>query len=216
MYDPIYDIIPLKFQKYFNNHKFCISEHYECIELEYKIVDGKYCYRVPAFWNGKSHVLSKQNDFIELPLCTYFVFIHNDIKHELLINELGFQDIVNALRYFPRNGGHIITRYTNLYKAYEILVKSEQREIKYSSIRHSLSHAIKSLTDQRVIDTLMDLFGTININLDKYKHKRILFKYYCELMIDIDIIVREKILEILPDKPSYFDKIYYITKKVSG
>lgn len=87
-------------------------------------------------------------------------------------------------------------RYMNLYQAYECLGATP--DIKFSSVRHSLSHASTALTRQNTIGTLEDLFGTVQIDLDNSKHHRIFYKIFSALLFENDKLLYDKLLKIYP------------------
>lgn len=106
-------------------------------------------------------------------------------------------------------GVHIASReerYRNLYQIYECL--SEEQDTELKSIRHSLSHSRKKMTNKTTVEILEALFGDVKINLSIYKHAKV-FRKKMELLKDkSEKLLIKEILKILPSEKNFFDEYY--------
>jgi len=91
-------------------------------------------------------------------------------------------------------------KYRNLYQVYEQLSKEQNQELK--SIRHSLSHSRKKLTDKKTVETLRSLFGDTKINLMKYKHAKVFCEKLIQLKGESEFLLIKEILKTLPSSPN--------------
>jgi len=98
-------------------------------------------------------------------------------------------------------------KYRNFYLIYETLLKDPDPELR--SIRHSLSHARKKLTDEKTSLILLSLFGNLKIDLTKYKHAKIFRKKLDILKRESERLLVEEILRILP-KEKNFEGYFYM------
>jgi hypothetical protein len=71
-------------------------------------------------------------------------------------------------------------RYKNLYMVYESLTKN--KKYKYTAIRHAISHP--EISNKKVLNVLCDLFNDDKINIEKYKHRKILQAVHEELLAE--------------------------------
>lgn len=88
-----------------------------------------------------------------------------------------------------------LEKYLLAFKAYEGLEKNIK--IEFSAIRHALSHNKKKLTRKSTLETLESIFGTIDLDLSKTKHTKIYYRYYIDLLVEVDKLLHQKILVLL-------------------
>lgn len=145
----------------------------------------------------------------------YLVYTAKKQKIPRLIPLEGNKDIINAINYSLQSmnrTGNRINRYIQIYKAYESLTSKNNRNIIFSSIRHSLSHSDKELTSPKVRQILNKMFNSIEINLDDSKNERIFFENYCKLLIKVDKLINDRILNI-PFTKKKIGLNYYLVSK---
>jgi len=128
---------------------------------------------------------------------------------QLIIRSDIYPNLYEILHYYQK-GYNLVSRmerYRNLYLAYEQL--TQEIELPFRAIRHSLSHSRNKLTDKKVVNYLITNFGDIKINLNKYSNNK---KFYCvfrRMGENCEHILLMKLLEIIPEKPNLFGKYYY-------
>lgn len=100
-------------------------------------------------------------------------------------------------------------KYKNLYQVYEELSVTPDPELK--TIRHSISHPRKSLTSKKTIEILLNIFGDVKIDLQKYKHA-VVFKGKLSQLYNLSegLLIKE-IEKVTPDRANVF-KYYFIPK----
>lgn len=86
-----------------------------------------------------------------------------------------------------RRPGHRGERFMGLYKSYECLQR--QRDLEFSSVRHSLSHASAALSRPRTLSTLKRLFGGTAIHLERPDHERTFYRILVRLLVATDRIL---------------------------
>ena len=87
-------------------------------------------------------------------------------------------------------------KYMVLYKVYEAL--EPRPDLRYSAVRHALSHHPAILQRPGTVAELMSLFGTTSIDLDLSKHARAFYQRFAELLHVTDRLVASELLRSLP------------------
>lgn len=134
-----------------------------------------------------------------------------DGEIQIIIRSDIYPNLYEILNYYQK-GYNLVSRkerYRNLYLAYEQL--TQQIELPFRAIRHSLSHSRSKLTDEKVVKYLINNFGDVKLNLDKYSNNK---KFYCVFRMmgqKCEHLILKKMLELIPDKPNLFNKYYYPT-----
>jgi hypothetical protein len=77
-----------------------------------------------------------------------------------------------------------LRRYIKIHSAYEAVIKD--RNVDYSSIRHALAHPVTKLTKQSVRNSLLNRFGTLDIDLGSYHHQKEFYRCIGQMLIQID------------------------------
>ena len=75
-------------------------------------------------------------------------------------------------------------RYVVVSSAYEAVVPA--RTLDLVAIRHALAHAALTLADPRVVRSLVDRFGSVNIDLSQYSHRKEFFICLGRMLVEID------------------------------
>jgi hypothetical protein len=99
-------------------------------------------------------------------------------------------------------------KYINLFIVYEAL--SADLDIELKAIRHSFAHSRKYLNHKQTVQALLNLFGDVKIDLNRYKHKKIFNEKYKELLIICNNLLVNAILEKAPKKPNFLKRYYII------
>jgi hypothetical protein len=183
----------------------------------YKDIDPEYVFKVQdctptkeievksnsfriAFFDGKNSYRNIEEYYIKVPE-SIFVRLTSPQDGRYLITKKRSEKLYIAGHLFRKSHhtGHRVQKYLTLFRAYECMTKAGERNIYYSSIRHSLSHSITSLTKPNVINALNELFGGLDISLDKFRHKKVFFKIYSDMLIDVDNLLFQEIEGMLPE-----------------
>ena len=92
--------------------------------------------------------------------------------------------------------GTRIPKYMALFKSYEALTQPNERNITFTSTRHSFSHATLQLTRPEVIKNLNELYVGLDIDLSKFKHKKSFYISLWNLFMKTDELLSIKIIEV--------------------
>ena len=84
-----------------------------------------------------------------------------------------------------------LDKYLTLYRAYECVVRD--RDPSFTAIRHALAHPQVALTKRKTVESLRQLFGTTEIDLDSRRHARIFYMQFAELLIATDAAIGGKL-----------------------
>ena len=98
-------------------------------------------------------------------------------------------------------------KYRNLHQVYEHF--SEKQDIELKSIRHSLSHTRKKMTDKKTTEILHSLFGDTKIDLSNCKHAKVFQKKLELLRGESEKLVIKEILKIMPSSKNFLG-VYYM------
>lgn len=110
-------------------------------------------------------------------------------KTEIEVNQLNYPHLCKILLQYHQSKSLVSRRdkFLNLYMIYEVSVKDKKEE--YSAIRHALAHESSRLTQRKTLEILDQLFGTHILDLNNKKHRDVFYKYFIELLIDVDQIL---------------------------
>lgn len=111
-----------------------------------------------------------------------------------------------ALQTTPR-----VHKYLAMYKVYESLTSKHDRDITFSSIRHSLAHSASSLTRPTVIKRLNELFGGLEIDPDSFRHKKVLYTEYFKMLIEVDKKLAKRTDELILLSSSFLGTFKRVT-----
>jgi hypothetical protein len=149
-------------------------------------------------------------DIIDLPP-SMLVNIRNEDKNDLFFI---FKSTSNKLMYELSESYRIgiqygpwEEKYKKLFMVYEELESKPDHILK--SLRHSLSHARKSLNDKKTIETLIQLFGDKKINLKNRTHFNIFQKEYSKLYNATSELFVNRVLGHITEESKF--EIYYIS-----
>jgi hypothetical protein len=97
-----------------------------------------------------------------------------------------FSHEVEAISILAKLDGETVRegRYINVHSAYEAVVPS--RSVHLSAIRHSLAHAVTSLTRKDVQASLTQHFGGLKIDLTCHEHKKVYYRSLVAMLVAID------------------------------
>jgi len=183
--DDLNRIIPSEFKKFVDlNYDFRIVDAYPTIEIE---LDRKHV-SIPKYYKSKSH--RRTNGLqIQLPESIYLeVKLESERRLWLIISREKYPNIFNAGIHLCESlhTGPRFQKYLELYKSYESITTPNARDIEFSAVRHSISHASRQLTKQIVVEKLTEVFGGLSIDLSKYGHRKEFFIRYWNLLIAVD------------------------------
>jgi hypothetical protein len=153
-----------------------------------------------AYFDGNKSYRDIEEYYIKVPE-SIFVRLTSPQYGMYLITKKRSEKLYIAGNLFreSQHTGHRVQKYLTLFRAYECLTKAGERNIYYSSIRHSLSHSVTSLTKPNVIKALGELFGSLDINLDKFRHRKVFFMNYANMLKDVDTLLFQEIEGMLPE-----------------
>ena len=83
-------------------------------------------------------------------------------------------------------------------------------ELPFRAVRHSLSHSRKKLTNPKIIKYLVNNYGDVKINLDKYSHNKQFQKTLRQIGEKVESILVEKLINRIPDNVNNNSCYYYI------
>jgi len=190
--------VPEQFHRYLDKvYEFQISDCYPTIEVEGTVASWT---RVPKYFQGKSHTIGKEVSY-GFPLSLYIkILLSNEGKAlHLIIAENKFPKLYLAGKLFgeAKLSCTRFPKFMTLFKAYETLTSSQERDIKFSSTRHSISHTTMQLTKPNVVKTLHELYGGLEIDLSKFKHRKTFYITLWNLLFETDKLLSNMILEML-------------------
>ncbi len=186
--------VPTQFHRYLDlGYEFKISDCFPTIEIE---GNSKTWSRVPKFYQGKSHALDKAISY-QFTLSLFVKIIYKKVSdcEFYIIPKERFPKLFLAGKQFDeaRLSGTRFPKYMTLFKAYETLTTPKERDIIFSSTRHSISHTTTQLTRSNVINTLKELYDGLEIDLSKFKHRKSFYKVFWSLLIETDRLLYSKI-----------------------
>jgi hypothetical protein len=137
--------------------------------------------------------------YIFPPSILFNIHIQDKIEQILILSTVN-QNLYTApdLLRQARQTGPRKLKYLTIYRAYESLTKPNERDLVFSSIRHSLSHSPSSLHKPNVVKTLNELFGGLEIYLGEFRHRKIVFINYWKLLKEVDRLIKQEIEVLLP------------------
>ncbi|PPZ92246.1 hypothetical protein C3729_04535 [Cloacibacterium normanense] len=189
--------IPSQFHRYLNQkHEFRLIDCYPTVEIEGDLISWK---RIPKFYQDKSHRLSEEVSYkFSKSLFIKYSNKNNGIAENLLVAENKYPKLFLAGQLFGevKHTGTRFLKYMTLFKSYETLTKSNVRDIKFSSTRHSISHTVTQLTQPNVVKTLYDLYDSLEIDLSKFKHQKSFYITFWDMLIETENLLLDYIYEI--------------------
>ena len=84
------------------------------------------------------------------------------------------------------------SKYIELFKAYEALVSKP--DIELACIRHALSHPETQITRPKTVATLSEMFGSVGIDLAKYRHTSVFWTMFGRLQRETDAALKEELV----------------------
>lgn len=158
-----------------------------------------------VYFDGKNSYRNIEEYYIKVPE-SIFIRLSSPQDGKYLITKKRSEKLYIAGHLYSKSKktGHRVQKYLTLFRAYECMTKAGERNIYYSSIRHSLSHSVTSLTKPNVINALNQLFGGLEIYLDEFRHKKVFFKIYSDMLIDVDKLLFQEIKGMLPEAKELF------------
>lgn len=139
----------------------------------------------------------------------YYGWYHTNANHKIAVLLDKHPKIYEILKYY-KDGYNLIPRkerYRNIYMSLELLV--DDIELPFRAIRHSISHSRNKLTNPKVRKYLMNNFGDVKINLNKYSHNNQFQKILRQIGEKVELILVKKILDMIPENVNY-DSGYYV------
>jgi hypothetical protein len=190
--------VPTQFHRYIDtNHVFNIIDCYNARSVT--VVNDQY--HVSPYIDKKI-LLSGETYFI-FPKSIFLTFlVQENIKHILIPVKSNIRLYqASRLLFQAKHTGPREQKYLTLYKAYESLTRRNERNLIYSSIRHGLSHSPADLTKPKVVKTLIELFGEVEIDAYGFRHRKVLYINYWGLLKEVDRLIKQEIdLHLLGSK----------------
>jgi hypothetical protein len=136
------------------------------------------------------------NEEIEIPESAFCMIRQDDTVTKILVPKSRFPQIFEAIILLGEAlfTGSRVSRYMAVYQAYECIVV--ERELCFSAIRHSLSHASSILSRKSTIEELNRIFGSTQINFDVYRHLREFNVHLGKLLIATDTALFKKLIPL--------------------
>lgn len=155
-------------------------------------------------WSGEIAVFKKMPPAVYCEIPTKHIYA--------LINWENYPVLCQSLISYTRakHTNSKLEKYLLAYKAYEGMAKNRSQEL--CAIRHALAHQSNKLTQQSTIKILKTLFGTIDIDLTKGKHSKVLYEYFAKLLNEVDELLYQKIIELLPPNRNLHGVYHHIHK----
>lgn len=198
--------VPRKYHKFLDfSYDFSLFDSIPTIELQ--LLDND-AYFIAKFFKGKSHTFPGILKSITFPLSIY---VHLEYQHKTIkaiINKDKNLQLFTAGKHFNEAilSGNKVHKYLSLYKAYETLVDSSARDLDLFATRTSLSHSATHLTKKYVTERLEIMFGSLEIDLTKYKHEKVFYINFWKLMTAVDQLVVVETEKMLSNaKPLIYD-----------
>lgn len=139
---------------------------------------------------------------------SYYGWTSTIPRYEIILRSNKYPNLYEVLNYY-RSGYSLIPRkerYRNIYMALEQI--SEDIELPFRAVRHSLSHSRKKLTNPKTKNYLMDNFGDVIINLDIYAHNKHFQRVLRQIGEKVESILVERLLCIIPKHQNYLERYY--------
>lgn len=97
----------------------------------------------------------------------------------------------------PQAGGQRVAKYLSLFQIYEGLQGGSDPDL--SALRHALAHSPAVLNRPNTVQRLQDLFGTVNIDLENIRHRRIFWRLFGQLLIEVDTLLAVQLRNVIQD-----------------
>ena len=148
------------------------------------------CFDMVELLNGKYRKIEPS------AYCEYYL---NGSYVSILISIKKAPKLTNAIMKIGQlpQVGKRESKYLDLYKVYEGFQKSKLPY--HSALRHSLSHSTQVLNHSSTINAMKELFGSVEIDLNKYTHQKIFWELFSELLINVDLIIGSLIVDNLEE-----------------
>jgi hypothetical protein len=104
--------------------------------------------------------------------------------------------VMNIAR-LPQAGGQRVAKYLALFQIYESLQSGHDPDL--SALRHALAHSPAVLNRPTTVRRLQNLFGTVNIDLENIRHRRIFWRLFGQLLIEVDTLLAVQLRSVIQD-----------------
>ena len=149
-------------------------------------------------WHAYVRFRDDKGNICEINPSAYCAILFNGQFRPLLISITEDARLFEAVILLGQTflTGPRVTRFLNLYKAYEAITDHRRQE--FSAVRHALAHAGTALTRPKTVETLERLFGGTYINLDCHAHRAGLYRQFGRMLIETDRLIYDAIMRQFP------------------
>lgn len=104
--------------------------------------------------------------------------------------------VMNIAR-LPQAGGQRAAKYLALFQIYEGLQSNPDPDL--AALRHALAHSPAVLNRPSTVQRLRNLFGTVNIDLENIRHRRMFWRLFGQLLIEVDTLLAVQLRNVIQD-----------------